>query len=119
MNKDDILVVKYPFLMKNTQANQLYESILKQRENGVIIIPDYCEVVIAPKDVEIKMENHEQSSPWFFVNNPNYSSYYSGSKEMNIVCDKCGKTIESWDDGYTRCPYCGKKHTFGAEKKES
>lgn len=54
MNKDDILIVKYPFLMKNDQATKLYESILKQKENGVIILPDYCEVVIAPKDVEIK-----------------------------------------------------------------
>jgi hypothetical protein len=54
MNKDDILIVKYPFLMKNDQATKLYESILKQKENGVIILPDYCEVVIAPKDSEIK-----------------------------------------------------------------
>lgn len=54
MNKDDILIVKYPFLMRNDQATKLYESILKQKENGVIIIPDYCEVVIAPKDAEIE-----------------------------------------------------------------
>lgn len=60
MNKDDILVIKYPFLMKNSHATQLYESILKQKENGVIIIPDYCEVVIAPKDVEIKVEMEEK-----------------------------------------------------------
>jgi hypothetical protein len=56
MNKDDILVIRYPFLMKNSQADQLYMSILKQKENGVIILPDYCEVVTAPKDVEIKTE---------------------------------------------------------------
>lgn len=119
MNKDDILIVKYPFLMKNDQATKLRDSILKQKENGVIILPDYCEVVIAPKDTEVKIENDEQSTPWFFVDNPNYSSFdYSNNKEMNIRCDKCGKTIESWDDNYTRCPYCGKKHTFGAEEKE-
>lgn len=56
MNKDDILIIKYPFLMKNDQATKLYESILKQKENGVIILPDYCEVVIAQKDAEIKTE---------------------------------------------------------------
>ena len=54
MNKDDILIVKYPFLMKNDQCEILYDSILKMKENGVIIIPDYCEVVVAPKDTEIK-----------------------------------------------------------------
>lgn len=57
MNKDEILIVKYPFLMKNDQATKLYESILKQKENGVIILPDYCEVVIAPKDIEIQTKN--------------------------------------------------------------
>lgn len=58
MTKDDILVIKYPFLMKNADASKLYESLLKQKENGIIIVPDYCEVVIAPKDVEIKMEEN-------------------------------------------------------------
>ena len=56
MNKDDILIVKYPFLMKRDQVTEQYNSILKQKKNGVIFIPDCCEVVIAPKDVEIKIE---------------------------------------------------------------
>lgn len=59
MNKDEILIVKYPFMMSSRQTNQLYESILKQKETGVIVLPDCCEVVIAPKDVEIKTEPHE------------------------------------------------------------
>lgn len=57
MNNDEVLIVKYPFLMKNDQATKLYESILKQKENGVIILPDYCEVVITPKDIEIQTKN--------------------------------------------------------------
>lgn len=56
MNKDDILIVKYPFWMKNDQCERLYDSILKMKENSIIIIPDYCEVIIAPKDSEIKTE---------------------------------------------------------------
>lgn len=61
-NKDDILIVKYPFLMKSDQVNQLYESILKQKETGAIVLPDICEVVIAPKDAEIKIEKHEYTN---------------------------------------------------------
>ena len=57
MKKDEILIVKYPFWMKNNQCEMLYDSILKMKENGVIIIPDYCEVVIAPKDTEIQTKN--------------------------------------------------------------
>ncbi len=57
MKKDDILIVKYPFRMGERDANALYNKILKQKENGVIILPDYCEVVIAPKDIEIQTKN--------------------------------------------------------------
>jgi hypothetical protein len=56
MNKDDILIIKYPFMMTQSRINMLRDGILKQKETGVIVLPDYCEVVIAPKDVEIKVE---------------------------------------------------------------
>ena len=56
MNKDDILIVKYPYSIKSDKVNQLHDNILKQKESGVIVIPDCCEVVIAPKNVEIKTE---------------------------------------------------------------
>ena len=63
MNKDDILIiVKYPYSIKSDKVNQLHDNILKQKETGVIVIPDCCEVVIAPKDVEIKMEKHEYTN---------------------------------------------------------
>ena len=68
MNKDDILIVKYPFLMKNVDASKLYESLLKQKETGIIIIPDYCEVVIAPKDIEIQTKNKVMTEQEYIKN---------------------------------------------------
>lgn len=59
MNKDDILIVKYPFRMTPNRVDILHKSILEQKETGVIILPDYCEVVVIPKDVEIKVEMEE------------------------------------------------------------
>ena len=59
MNKDDVLIVKYPFMMGKGMSKYLHDDILKQKETGVIVIPDYCEVVMAPKDVEIKTEQHD------------------------------------------------------------
>lgn len=47
MKKDDILVVK---------CKDLYQSILEQKINGVVILPAYCDAVIVPKDTEIKVE---------------------------------------------------------------
>lgn len=119
MNKDDILILKPLFPVKPKAAHDIREMVFKQMEEGIVLLPFGYEVVIAPKDTEIKMENDESSSPWIFINNPNYSSFdYSNIKETKIICDECGKTIESWDDTYVRCPFCGKKHTFGAEEKE-
>lgn len=57
MNKDDILIVKYPLMMRERDVKALYDSILRQKESGVIILPDYCEVIIAPKDMEIQTKN--------------------------------------------------------------
>jgi DNA-directed RNA polymerase subunit RPC12/RpoP len=115
MNKDEILVIKYPFLMRTSELNQMYKNILEQRVNGLILLPDYCEVVTAPKDVEIKvekMENDEPSSPWTLVDNPNYSPFDHSYRAVSLHCDGCGKHIDKWDDDYVRCPYCGKKHMF-------
>lgn len=68
MNKDDILIVKYPFRMGERDANALYNKILKQKENGVIILPDYCEVIIAPKDIEIQTKNKVMTEQEYIKN---------------------------------------------------
>lgn len=116
MNKDEVLIIKSQFPIKPEKADKVYKKLIEQMETGVILIPYGYEVIIAPKDTEIKveMENKELSSPWAFVDNPNYSPFDSTSKQFNLFCDECGEHIEKWDDFYARCPYCGKKHTFGA-----
>jgi DNA-directed RNA polymerase subunit RPC12/RpoP len=120
MNKDDILIIMYPFWMKNNQLSSMYENILKQRANGLILLPDYCKVVTAPKDVEIKteMENDDSPSLWLLVDNPNYSPFDHSSRPVSLKCNVCHRRIDKWDDDYLRCPYCGKKHTFVAEEKK-
>lgn len=87
MNKDDILIIKYPFLMKNSQATMLYESILKQKENGVIILPDYCEVVVAPKDTEIKTCSRED---WTCMKPDEQSHEYTAEEIAKAFCNRRG-----------------------------
>lgn len=60
MNKDDILIVKYPLFMRDRDVKALYESILRQKESGVIILPDYCDIIVAPKDTELYVEQRER-----------------------------------------------------------
>ena len=68
-------------------------------------------------DIQVKLEKGDEPTPWSFVDNPNYSSLDSESKEYSLFCDGCGITIHRyWDNFFKHCPYCGKKHTFGKEE---
>jgi rRNA maturation endonuclease Nob1 len=121
MDKDEILIIKYPFMMTQSRISMLSQRLLEQKKTGLILLPDYCEVVVAPKDVEIKteMENDDSSSLWLLVDNPNYSPFDHSSRPVSLMCDGCRRRIDKWADDYLRCPYCGKKHTFeGAEEKK-
>lgn len=113
MKSDEILIIKYPYKMRQQSVDALREQILKQKESGVILLAVFCTVVTKPKDVEIQVELEEdKSTPWSFVDNPCYSSLDSASKASFLFCDECGITIKNWNDFYKSCPYCGKKHTF-------
>lgn len=53
----DILVVKTKVYLKTDAYKQLYTSLITQKENGLVIIPAYCEAVVVPNNIEIKMED--------------------------------------------------------------
>lgn len=58
MDKNDILVVRVNIVIKDKcRLEELRERILREKEEGVIILPPYCSAIIAPKDVEIKVED--------------------------------------------------------------
>ena len=119
MNNDEILIIRYPYTMKQQKAAEIRERVLKQREDGVILLPDFCTVVTKPKDVDIQVE-HKEDEPtlWSVVENQCYSPFDPSSKEAYLFCDECGITIYNWDALYKCCPYCGKKHTFNKEVEE-
>lgn len=52
----DILVIKTKIYLKSDAYKQLYTSLMSQKENGLVIIPAYCEAVVVPDNIEIKME---------------------------------------------------------------
>lgn len=56
MRKDEILVVTVNAFMHKDDLENLQRRILKQKESGVIVLQNFCTVQIAPKDIEIKVE---------------------------------------------------------------
>lgn len=52
----DVLVVKCNMALSAQSMEALKNGILKQKENGVICLPYYCDVLVLPEDTDIKME---------------------------------------------------------------
>ncbi len=52
----DILVVKVNMFCKPKEMDTIQDCILAQKETGVVILPPYCEAVVVPEDVEIRVE---------------------------------------------------------------
>ena len=56
MNKDDILIIKPQFPLKPETADNIRKKLIEQMETGIILLPFGYDVVIAPKDTEIMIE---------------------------------------------------------------
>lgn len=56
MGENDILVVKCNAVLSRTTMDWLRDYILGQRESGLILLPNICEAVVVPKDIEIRVE---------------------------------------------------------------
>ena len=52
----DVLVVKINALFSSDKIFAIRKHILKQKESGVIVLPSYCEALVVPEDIEIKLE---------------------------------------------------------------
>ena len=62
MNKDEILIIRPQYPVKAETMNDIHKKLIEQAKTGVVLVPFGYEVVIAPKDVEVKMET--KSSNW-------------------------------------------------------
>lgn len=55
----DILVIKSKAALKVDNYKKLYDSLVAQKKNGLVIVPEYCEVIVVPDDIEIRVEGEE------------------------------------------------------------
>ena len=52
----DILVIKCNTMVKPETLMQLRQIFLKEKEEGVVVIPAFCDAMMIPEDIEIKVE---------------------------------------------------------------
>lgn len=51
MSESNVLILQCDMVLKNYEMNELYDTILKQKEQGVILLPSYVKVVNVPEEV--------------------------------------------------------------------
>lgn len=57
----EILVIKVNQLNLSPQdMHNLRQQIIKQKEEKVVLLPYYCEAIITPEDVDIRVEEKEE-----------------------------------------------------------
>ena len=49
MNEKNLLILQSEVVLKNYEINELYDTILAQKEHGVILLPSYVKVVKVPE----------------------------------------------------------------------
>ena len=50
MSENNVLILQCDVVLKNYEMNELYDTILKQKEQGVILLPPYVKVVNVPEE---------------------------------------------------------------------
>lgn len=51
MSEKNVLILQSNVVLKNCELNELYDTILAQKERGVILLPSYVKVVNIPEEV--------------------------------------------------------------------
>ena len=60
---NEILVIKVNQLnLSPEDMHNLRQQIIKQKEEKVVVLPYFCEAIIAPEDVDIRIEEAADDS---------------------------------------------------------
>lgn len=51
MSESNVLILQCDVMLKNYEMNELYDTILEQKKQGVILLPKYVKVVNVPEEV--------------------------------------------------------------------
>jgi hypothetical protein len=59
MADKDILIIKVNLALGKNEFHNLRDYIFKSKETGIIVLPNFCEVITTPKDISKRLlEKH-------------------------------------------------------------
>lgn len=70
MSEKNVLILQSNVVLKNSDLNELYDTILAQKERGVILLPSYVKVVNVPEEAingELVVMNSGAPEPKSYV----------------------------------------------------
>ena len=70
MSENNVLILQCDVVLKNYDLNELYDTILAQKEHGVILLPSYVKVVNLPEEVingELVVMNSGKPEPKRYI----------------------------------------------------
>lgn len=79
---DCLLVVKVPYFMKQERRQSFWEQLLKMKESGVVVLDASTQVVVVPKDIEVRMEVSEGDSDKLYSDALNAFRRYASPDEI-------------------------------------
>lgn len=53
----DILVIRVNAFCRQKELNDIYRWVASQKETGTVVLPHYCEALVVPEDIEIRVED--------------------------------------------------------------
>lgn len=56
---DALLVIRSKMNLTSKEHEQLFNSIQSMKAFGVVIVPAWCEVLVVPNDISIKLEEEK------------------------------------------------------------
>ena len=48
-----MLVIQVDIRLKPDKMEEFRRDVIRQKKDGVLVLPSYCHVLLAPKDIEI------------------------------------------------------------------
>lgn len=58
---DEVLIVKCKVILHPRDTHRIREAIIDQMKEGVVVLPDYMEAIVVPKDVEVRVEQEDSN----------------------------------------------------------
>ena len=53
---DKVLVVKINHIVSSERLDLIRQAIVNQMKMGLVILPNGCEAIVVPEDIEVKVE---------------------------------------------------------------